>query len=120
VVSESDFISSRQNEHLLLGMYFGLAALVMILALSRALVYRETGFASYAVYVALLALAIATISGVSAMYLWLEWPFSPVMSPVLSSLTAVCCRGGYFVLRPTSQGLSAAQRRHVRDALAAN
>ncbi len=89
VMSESAFITARQNEHLVLGMYFGLAALVVILALSRALVYRDMGFASYAIYVALLALTIATVSGISALYLWPEWPFSTVMSPALSSLTAV-------------------------------
>ena len=89
MVNESAFITSRQNEHLVLGMYFGLAALVVILALSRALVYRDLGFASYAVYVALLALTIATVSGIAGLYLWPEWPFSTVISPVLSSLTAV-------------------------------
>jgi two-component system, sensor histidine kinase LadS len=89
VMGESAFVTSRQNEHLVLGMYFGLAALVVILALTRAVVYRDTGFGSYAVYVALLALAMATVSGISALYVWPEWPISTVMSPVLSSLTAM-------------------------------
>jgi two-component system, sensor histidine kinase LadS len=89
VMNESAFITSRQNEHLVLGMYFGLAALVVVLALTRALVYRDAGFASYAIYVALLALTIATVSGISALYVWPEWPVSTVMSPVLSALTAV-------------------------------
>jgi two-component system, sensor histidine kinase LadS len=89
VMNESTFITSRQNEHLVLGMYFGLAALVVILAMSRAVVYRDVGFGSYAVYVALLALTIATVSGISGLYVWPEWPFSTVMSPVLSALTAV-------------------------------
>jgi two-component system, sensor histidine kinase LadS len=89
LMNESAFITSRQNEHLVLGMYFGLAALVVILALTRAVVYRDTGFGSYAVYVALLALTIATVSGISSLYLWPEWPFSTVMSPVLATLTSV-------------------------------
>jgi two-component system, sensor histidine kinase LadS len=89
IMNESAFITSRQNEHLVLGMYFGLAALVVILALTRAVVYRDTGFGSYAVYVALLALTIATVSGISALYLWPEWPYSTVMSPVLATLTGV-------------------------------
>ena len=95
IVSESAFITSRQNEHLVLGMYFGLAILVVVLAISRALVYRDAGFGSYAVYVALLALTIATVSGISSLYLWPEWPVSTVMSPVLSSLTA--CAADWFV-----------------------
>jgi two-component system, sensor histidine kinase LadS len=89
LMDESAFITSRQNEHLVLGMYFGLAALVVILALSRAVVYRDTGFGSYAIYVALLALTIATVSGISSLYLWPEWPYSTVMSPVLATLTGV-------------------------------
>jgi two-component system, sensor histidine kinase LadS len=89
VMSEKAFITSRQNEHTVLGMYFGLAALVVVLALSRALVYRDTGFASYAVYVAFLALTISTVSGISALYLWPEWPVSTVMSSVAAAFAAV-------------------------------
>jgi two-component system, sensor histidine kinase LadS len=89
IMNESAFITSRQNEHLVLGMYFGLAALVVILALTRAVVYRDTGFGSYAVYVSLLALTIATVSGISSLYLWPQWPVSTVMSPVLATLTGV-------------------------------
>jgi two-component system, sensor histidine kinase LadS len=95
VMSEKAFITSRQNEHTVLGMYFGLAVLVVILALSRGLVYRDSGFASYALYVALLALSIATISGISGLYLWPEWPISTVISPLLSTSTSAA--GCWFV-----------------------
>ncbi len=101
VVNERAFITSQQNEHLVLGMYFGLAALVVILALSRALVYRDTGFASYAVYVALLALTIATVSGISALYLWPQWPISTLVSPLLAtSAGAAACWFVRVVTRP--------------------
>ena len=87
VVTESAFISSRQDEHLVIGMYFGLAILAVVLALSRALVYRDLGFASYALYVSLMIMAIATVRGISSLYLWPELPLSTVMSPLLASLT---------------------------------
>ena len=87
VLSESSFISVRQNEHMFLGMYFGLALLVVVLAFSRAAVYRDAGFASYAIYVGLLALALASGNGVAALYLWPEWPISNWVLPVLSALT---------------------------------
>ena len=101
IVTESAFVTLLQNEHFVLGMYFGLAALVVVLALSRALVYRDAGFGTYALYVALLALLIATVSGMSALYLWPEQPISTVMSPVLGSVTGMAaCWFVRVVTRP--------------------
>lgn len=74
IISDTLFIESRQNEHMLLGIYFGLATLVMVLALVNALAYRDLGFGSYALYVALFAGAQAGSSGIAALYLWPEWP----------------------------------------------
>ena len=44
VVSDTQLLTSRQSEHMLLGIYFGLAALVIVLALANALAYRDWGF----------------------------------------------------------------------------
>lgn len=74
IVSDAQFISSRQNEHLLMGIYFGLTALVVVLALANALTYRDWGFGSYAVYTGLFAVVQASIGGMAALYLWPEMP----------------------------------------------
>lgn len=101
IAAESAFVTLLQNEHLVLGMYFGLATLVVVLALSRALVYRDAGFGTYALYVALLALMIATVSGISGLYLWPEQPISTLMSPVLASVTGMAaCWFVRVVARP--------------------
>ena len=74
VVSDPVFIQTRQNEHMLLGIYFGLAALVVMLAGINSLTYRDRGFASYALYMALFAGGQASVSGIAGLYLWPEWP----------------------------------------------
>lgn len=74
IISDALFIESRQNEHMLLGVYFGLAMLVMVLALVNSLAYRDMGFGSYALYVALFAGAQAGATGIAALYFWPEWP----------------------------------------------
>ncbi len=74
IASDSLFIETRQNEHMLLGIYFGLAALVVVLAGLNAATYRDKGFASYAAYMALFAAGQASVSGIAGLYLWPEWP----------------------------------------------
>lgn len=74
IVSDSLLIQNRQNEHMLLGIYFGLAALVVMLAGLNAFTYRDKGFASYALYMALFAGGQASVSGIAGLYLWPEWP----------------------------------------------
>ena len=74
IVSDAVFIQSRQNEHMLLGIYFGLAALMVMLAGVNAIAYRDQGFATYAFYMALFAGGQACVSGIAALYLWPESP----------------------------------------------
>ena len=74
VVSETQLMNIRQREHMLLGIYFGLAGLVIALALAYALAYRDLGFASYVVYMALFAGAQGASTGVAGLYWWPQWP----------------------------------------------
>ena len=74
IASDSLLIETRQNEHMLLGIYFGLATLVVMLAGLNAATYRDKGFASYATYMALFAAGQASVSGIAGLYLWPEWP----------------------------------------------
>jgi diguanylate cyclase (GGDEF)-like protein len=74
IVSNAQFIESRQNEHLLLGIYFGLAMLVIMLALANALACRDAAFGIFALYVAMFAGAQATYTGLARLYAWPDWP----------------------------------------------
>ena len=74
IVSDSTFIADRQNEHLLLGIYFGLALLVITLALIYAVVWRDSGFGAYAAYITLLAGSVSATTGMAALYWWPETP----------------------------------------------
>ena len=74
IVSDAQFITAQQKAHMLLGIFFGLAALVVTLAAANALAYRDTGFGSYAIYMALFACSQAAFSGVAGLYWWPELP----------------------------------------------
>lgn len=74
IASDARMTTEHQSQHLLLGAYFGLAMLVTFLALINAAVYRDWGFASYAVYVAALAATLGAFTGVAGLYWWPEFP----------------------------------------------
>ena len=77
LMSDVQLIGLRQNEHMLLGIYFGLAMLVVVLAAANALAYRDPGFGTYALYVAMLSAAQGITTGVAGLY-W--WPASPQLN----------------------------------------
>ncbi len=74
VVSEAQLTTQHQTDHLLLGIYFGLAALVTLLALANAVASRDWGFASFAAYMALYAGTQGAFTGLAGLYGWPEWP----------------------------------------------
>lgn len=74
IVSDAQLTTSRQADHLLLGVYFGLAALVTVLALTYAVAYRDAGFATYALYIGTFAGSQATFTGAAGLYWWPQWP----------------------------------------------
>ena len=93
VVSDTQLLTSRQSEHMLLGIYFGLAALVIVLALANALAYRDWGFGSYAVYMTMFAGTQGVFSGVAGVYWWPSWPalnnVGVFLLPVAAAATAM-------------------------------
>ena len=89
VLTDAELLALRQDEHLLLGIYFGLAMLVIVLASAQAVAYRDIGFASFALYAAMQASAQGAVTGVAALYLWPEWPaINQAASIVFGSLAA--------------------------------
>ncbi|MDO9135603.1 7TM diverse intracellular signaling domain-containing protein [Hydrogenophaga sp.] len=80
----------RIQQQFLLGAYFGMALLLVATAVANALVFRDTSFAAYAVYVTVLALALSASLGVGGQFIWPGWPrWNGLAEFVLLPLTAV-------------------------------
>lgn len=71
--SQPSLLASREREQFLLGAYFGLAALIVLVAAANALVFRDRNFGSYAVYVGTLAAGQLAYLGIGAQHLWDDW-----------------------------------------------
>lgn len=69
----ASLLAWREREHFLLGAYFGLAALITLVAAANGLVFRDRNFGVYAVYVATLAAGQLAYLGVGAQHLWDHW-----------------------------------------------
>jgi len=80
----------RIQQQFLLGAYFGMALLLVATAVANALVFRDTSFAAYAIYVTVLALALSASLGVGGQFIWPTWPrWNGLAEFVLLPLTAV-------------------------------
>ncbi|HUR89329.1 MAG TPA: 7TM diverse intracellular signaling domain-containing protein [Ramlibacter sp.] len=86
-VSESYLLRDEQQASVLLGIYFGLAGLAVILAVMSAVSLRDTSYALYAISVAFMALTQASITGIAGLDLWPDSPwwndYSALILPVL-------------------------------------
>lgn len=88
-VSESYLYRSEQRVSLILGIYFGLAGLAVMLAALSAVSLRDTAYSLYGLSVALMALTQAAMTGIAGLHLWPGLPWWNDMSPlVLAVLTA--------------------------------
>jgi diguanylate cyclase (GGDEF)-like protein len=93
---QGQLIAAREREQFLLGAYFGLAMLITLVSAANAVAYRDRAFATYAAYVASLALGQAAYLGVGAQHLWndaLKW--NEVATFVLPGISAAV--GLWFV-----------------------
>ncbi|CAN5676447.1 hypothetical protein BH11PSE7_BH11PSE7_30730 [soil metagenome] len=89
-VSESRLGRSEQRISLILGIYFGLAGLAVMISALSAVSLRDSAYALYAPSVALMALTQASITGIAGLHLWPGWPWWNDLAPVvLPALTAV-------------------------------
>jgi two-component system, sensor histidine kinase LadS len=81
----------RIHQQFLLGAYFGMTLLLTATAVANALVFRDTSFAAYAVYITVLGLAMASTLGVAGQFLWPDSArWNGLAEFVLMPLTAVC------------------------------
>ena len=87
-VSESYLSRHEQQTSLILGIYFGLAGLAVMLGVLSAASLRDNAYAFYAVSVALMGLAQAAMTGIGGLHLWPHLPWwNDVSSMVLPVLT---------------------------------
>lgn len=93
IVHQNRLMADREQEQFMLGAYFGLSALITLIAAANAVRLRDRGFATYAVYVATLSLGQAAYLGVGAQHLWpeaLTWnEVATFLLPGLSSAAAL-------------------------------
>ena len=91
--SQSSLLAVREREQFLMGGYFGVAALLALVALANAATYRDRNFAAYAIYLITFTLGQAAYLGVGAQHLWnddLQWnALSTFLLPGLSAVAAL-------------------------------
>lgn len=91
IYDQARLMASREREQFLLGAYFGLAALITLIAGANAVVHRDRNFSAYAVYVATLAAGQLAYLGVGAQHLWDEWlRWNEIATFVLPGISAAC------------------------------
>ena len=95
VHSHSRLREQRMVQQFLLGGYFGMAMLLTAIAVVNGLVFRDTSFGAYAIYITLLGLSLAASLGVGGQFLW---PNAPHLNGsaefVLLPLAAVAATAG--------------------------
>jgi len=93
-VSESYLGQREQRTSLILGIYFGLAGLAVVLATLSAVSLRDAAYGLYALSVGLMALSQAAMTGIAGLHLWphLAWwnDLSTMVLPVLAVGSLVC------------------------------
>ena len=89
-VSESYLSRNAQRTSLLLGIFFGLAGLAVLLAGLSAISLRDSAYGRYAVAAATMALFQASMTGIAGLHLWPTLPaWNNLASLVLPVLTVV-------------------------------
>ena len=87
-VSESHIYRSEQRVSLLIGIYFGLAGLAVMLSILSAVSLKDKTYAAYAVAVTLMGLTQASLTGIAGLHLWPDSPrLNDALAFVLPTLT---------------------------------
>ena len=111
--SERELLRQEQRSALMLGIYFGLVGLSVVLALFGLLTVRDNAFGWYALTVVLMGLAQASLSGVAGLHLWPQWPWwnnlAVMALPVAAIASLLAFLGSMVSLRERSVRLARAQ-----------
>jgi len=108
-VSESHLSRTEQRVSLILGIYFGLAGLAVMLAVLSALSLRDPAYGIYALSVALMGLTQASMTGIAGLHLWPGLPrwndVSPLVLPLLTVGSLLWLAGVVVSLSERSRAL---------------
>lgn len=85
-VSESYLYRSEQRVALILGIYFGLAGLAVMLSALSAMSLRDAAYGLYGMSVALMGVTQASMTGIAGLHLWPGLPVWNDISPLLLSV----------------------------------
>lgn len=111
LVSESHLGRGEQRMALILGMYFGLAALTVVLAVVGAVTLRDAPYALCALTVGLMGLTQASLTGMAGLHLWPNFAWwndvAPLVLPVLAVGTLVWFVAAVVSMRERSPNLHA-------------
>ncbi|TFZ05274.1 diguanylate cyclase [Ramlibacter henchirensis] len=92
--SERQLIRQEQRTALVLGLYFGLAGLSVLVGGVVAVALRDAAFGLYALAVVMLALTQASITGIAGLHLWPRLPWwndvSVMVLPMLGMAALLC------------------------------
>lgn len=89
IYSQTSLLAAREREQFLLGGYFGLAALIALVAAANAFAFRDRNFGVYAVYVLAMGAGQAAYLGVGAQHMWESWlRWNQISTMILPSVSA--------------------------------
>ncbi|MEJ5989916.1 7TM diverse intracellular signaling domain-containing protein [Ramlibacter sp. PS3R-8] len=88
-VSESHLGRSEQRVSLALGVYFGLSALAVVLALVGAVTLRDRAYSLYGLSIVLMGATQAALTGLGGVHLWPDWAWWNGMAAHVMPLFAV-------------------------------
>lgn len=101
ILGQVELREERMTQQFMLGAYFGMAILLATVALVNSMVFRDSAFIAYSVYIALLGLCMAAGTGVGGQFIWRESAFINSRAEfVLLPMVAV---GGLLFLRHVVQ-----------------
>jgi GGDEF domain-containing protein len=95
-VSEAHFNREEQRAALVLGMYFGLAGLAVLLSLLGAVSLRDIAFAWYALAITVMSLAQSSMTGLAGVHLWPTWAWWNDVSALALPVLGVASLMGFF------------------------
>ncbi len=73
VIDHNSLREQRIHQQFVLGAYFGMTLLLIVVALANVAVFRDAAFAAYAIYIGLLGFSLAASLGVGGQFLWPGW-----------------------------------------------
>jgi GGDEF domain-containing protein len=96
LVNDSYLARYEQGVSLALGIYFGLVVLTVMLSVAGAATLKDHGYTLYALSCIFVALTQATMTGLTGLHLWGDWPWFNNVAPQIVPLFGVASLQLFF------------------------